>query len=422
MPKQKKKSSKREKKFLRRTKRKQNIRDFINLITFIPHSDVSLNLAVIGLMIFGTAMISSTAVAQTTSSVSTVLNVLVKQIIFLIFAYIAMLLSNKTITLRRFSQYQSLIFAVFAISMIAPFGFAATGGSHAWIRIGSITIQPSEFGKPLFILICAASVYRARRNREMRKNFWTFFKWPVACLLVTLALLAAQKDYGTAAITLGIVYVCLMIPSYPTLRKTQRALTTLLAAGGLAVVLLFGVTNIGTEVLKQTPLYHIAVRIENAKNPYNDIYGTGYQPANSLYGIADSGFIGKGFGNSARKYGYLTQADNDYILAVTIEETGIIGFAIIIFLYGVIEVRLFYYAIRTQDTSRKIILIGTGAYLFFHFVLNVGGVGALIPMTGIPLLFISSGGSSLLAISIALGLCQRQISIISAQERKGELQ
>lgn len=422
MPKQKKKSSKREKKFLRRTKRKQNIRDFINLITFIPHSDVSLNLAVIGLMIFGTAMISSTAVAQTTSSVSTVLNVLVKQIIFLIFAYIAMLLSNKTITLRRFSQYQGLIFAVFAISMIAPFGFAATGGSHAWIRIGSITIQPSEFGKPLFILICAASVYRARRNREMRKNFWTFFKWPVACLLVTLALLAAQKDYGTAAITLGIVYVCLMIPSYPTLRKTQRALTTLLAAGGLAVVLLFGVTNIGTEVLKQTPLYHIAVRIENAKNPYNDIYGTGYQPANSLYGIADSGFIGKGFGNSARKYGYLTQADNDYILAVTIEETGIIGFAIIIFLYGVIEARLFYYALRTQDTSRKIILIGTGAYLFFHFVLNVGGVGALIPMTGIPLLFISSGGSSLLAISIALGLCQRQISIISAQERKGELQ
>ena len=422
MPKQKKKSSKREKKFLRRTKRKQNIRDFINLITFIPHSDVSLNLAVIGLMIFGTAMISSTAVAQTTSSVSTVLNLLVKQIIFLIFAYIAMLLSNKTITLRRFSQYQGLIFAVFAISMIAPFGFAATGGSHAWIRIGSITIQPSEFGKPLFILICATSVYRARRNREMRKNFWTFFKWPVACLLVTLALLAAQKDYGTAAITLGIVYVCLMIPSYPILRKTQRALTTLLAAGGLAVILLFGVTNIGTEVLKQTPLYHIAVRIENAKNPYNDIYGTGYQPANSLYGIADSGFIGKGFGNSARKYGYLTQADNDYILAVTIEETGIIGFAIIIFLYGVIEVRLFYYAIRTQDTSRKIILIGTGAYLFFHFVLNVGGVGALIPMTGIPLLFISSGGSSLLAISIALGLCQRQISIISAQERKGELQ
>ena len=407
---------------MRRTKRKQNIRDFINLITFIPHSDVSLNLAVIGLMIFGTAMISSTAVAQTTSSVSTVLNLLVKQIIFLIFAYIAMLLSNKTITLRRFSQYQGLIFAVFAISMIAPFGFAATGGSHAWIRIGSITIQPSEFGKPLFILICATSVYRARRNREMRKNFWTFFKWPVACLLVTLALLAAQKDYGTAAITLGIVYVCLMIPSYPILRKTQRALTTLLAAGGLAVILLFGVTNIGTEVLKQTPLYHIAVRIENAKNPYNDIYGTGYQPANSLYGIADSGFIGKGFGNSARKYGYLTQADNDYILAVTIEETGIIGFAIIIFLYGVIEVRLFYYAIRTQDTSRKIILIGTGAYLFFHFVLNVGGVGALIPMTGIPLLFISSGGSSLLAISIALGLCQRQISIISAQERKGELQ
>ena len=65
--------------------------------------------------------------------------------------------------------------------------------------------------------------------------------------------------------------------------------------------------------------------LKTQKNPYNDIYGEGYQPANSLYGIASSNIIGKGIGASARKYGYLTQADNDYILAVTIEETGVFG-------------------------------------------------------------------------------------------------
>lgn len=199
----------------------------------------------------------------------------------------------------------------------------------------------------------------------------------------------------------------------------QKRVTVLLAAGAIALVGLFGVTDIGTDLLAQTPLAHIATRIVNAKNPYSDIYGTGYQPANSLYGIADSHVIGKGFGNSSRKYGYLTQADNDYILAVTIEETGILGFAFIIFLYGVIEYRLIYYALRTQDTVKKMILIGTGTYLFLHFALNVGGVGALIPMTGIPLLFISSGGSSLLAVSFALGLCQQMISKIREKEMKG---
>ena len=199
-------------------------------------------------------------------------------------------------------------------------------------------------------------------------------------------------------------------------QRIQKNLKRLFTVSVLGVVVLFGITDIGTDIIAQTPFSHVATRIENAKNPYNDIYGEGYQPANSLYGIASSNIIGKGIGASARKYGYLTQADNDYILAVTIEETGVFGLGLIVLLYGVIIYRLFYYAFKTNETVYKIVLVGNVTYLFMHFFLNVGGVAALIPFTGVPLLFISSGGSSLMAICTAIGLSQQCISQIRVKE------
>ena len=179
---------------------------------------------------------------------------------------------------------------------------------------------------------------------------------------------------------------------------------------------MFGFTNIGNEILKHTSFGHIAVRVENFKDPYNDVYGDGYQPANSLYGIASSNIVGKGIGNSARKYGYLTQADNDYILAVLIEETGIFGLFGLVILYGIIEFRLFYYAFKTSENMYKIILGGAGVYLFMHFFLNAGGVASLIPFTGVPLLFISSGGTSLISIMLTMGLAQNCICAIRRRE------
>ena len=226
----------------------------------------------------------------------------------------------------------------------------------------------------------------------------------------------AQKDIGTLVIICFIFLSCILIPKYPVLQRMQRNVKLLLFVGIVAAIGLFGVTDIGTNVLKHTPLAHIAVRIENFKNPYTDVYGDGYQPANSLYGIASSNIVGKGIGNSARKYGYLTQADNDYILAVLIEETGIFGLFGLVILYGIIEFRLFYYAFKTSEYMYKVILGGSGIYIFMHFFLNAGGVACLIPFTGVPLLFISSGGTSLISIMLTMGLAQNCICAIRKKE------
>ena len=151
--------------------------------------------------------------------------------------------------------------------------------------------------------------------------------------------------------------------------------------------------------------------------PFLNPYGTGLQLINGLFGIANSNFIGRGIANSTRKMGFLTQADNDFIFSIVIEELGIFGLLFIVLGYIVIVQRLVHYALRTKSEGYKIILMGTAMYIIAHFVLNVGGVSGLIPATGVPLLFISSGGSSLMAIMAALGICQ---SIIARIRRQGE--
>ena len=221
---------------------------------------------------------------------------------------------------------------------------------------------------------------------------------------------------GTLVIICFIFLSCIMIPKYAVLQHTQRLLKLFVYGAIATAIVLFGITNIGTEIIKHTSLAHIAVRVENFKDPYTDVYGDGYQPANSLYGIASSDIRGKGIGNSTRKYGYLTQADNDYILAVLLEETGVFGLFGLVLLYGMIEIRLFYYAFKTSEDMYKVILGGIGVYLFMHFFLNAGGVASLIPFTGVPLLFISSGGTSLISIMLTMGLAQNCICAIRRRE------
>lgn len=396
-----------------RTKR---IRKLFDRISLRKYSDTSISLAVLVLILFGTFMIISTNVGQTTQNSTVVLTTLIKQCAFLVAAFGSMWFANHFFSFRWFSNLEIMFILGMGVFMITPLAFAAEKGSQAWIRIGAITIQPSEFAKPFIIVLIANALYLAKKNKAMTKSWSALYRRPFFTLGLIIIIMFLQRDLGTLAIIVMIFFVCILIPDYPRIKRFQTWLKRIFTLGIVSVVVLFGITDIGVNVIRMTPFAHVATRIENAKNPYTDIYGEGYQPANSLYGIASSNVVGKGVGGSARKYGYLTQADNDYILAVTIEETGIFGLGLIVFLYGVIIYKLFFYAFKTKEVVYKIVLVGTSTYMFMHFFLNVGGVAALIPFTGVPLLFISSGGSSLIATCIAIGLCQQCISQIRIRE------
>ncbi len=210
--------------------------------------------------------------------------------------------------------------------------------------------------------------------------------------------------------------ISFLIPSHKNLRKVQKIVKIGLCGGCLTTIFLM--TPAGVGMLENLPVFsHVSTRFENALNPFSDPYNKGHQAIQGLVSIASGGLTGKGIGQSQQKFGYLTQADNDYIIGVVIEELGIFGLAFIMIGYVVIIQRLFQYALRTKSEGYKIILIGTAMYIFLHFFFNVGGVGGLIPLTGVPLLFISSGGSSLMSIMSAIGISQ---AVISRIRRQGE--
>ncbi|TFG83313.1 MAG: FtsW/RodA/SpoVE family cell cycle protein [Erysipelotrichales bacterium] len=147
-----------------------------------------------------------------------------------------------------------------------------------------------------------------------------------------------------------------------------------------------------------------------AFNPFEIAQEGGYQIVSSLIAIVKGNWFGVGLGRSLQKYGYLPAARTDFILAIIAEETGMIGFSILLIFYGIIIYRLLKGVFRAMDEKSRMTLVGIFLYLSVHFILNIGGVTAMIPLTGVPLLFISQGGSSTMAIMCGLGIAQNILS------------
>lgn len=376
--------------------------------------DFWLHLTCLILVLYGSIMILSTSVGSTEADPYVVVKVAVKQTAFVVIAYFMMIILANNFTMIRARKWSKILGFALLVLCAATLGFADVNGSRAWIRFGSVTLQPAEFVKIFMFVIIAVYIEIAGR-----RNFdgWTILKIPFIFYVLFAIIIVLQKDLGTLAVISLICVVSCLLPSHKNLRKIQRGIKWLLVVG--CGLVLFFMTSFGVSVLEHLPssLSHVATRFENVINPFADPYQGGHQPIQGLVSIASSNFFGKGIGQSQQKFGYLTQADNDYILAIVIEEMGIFGLLIIVIGYIIIIQRLFYYALRTKSEGYKIILIGTAMYIFLHFFFNVGGVSSTIPLTGVPLLFISSGGSSLMSVMSAIGISQ---AVISRIRRQGE--
>ena len=133
-----------------------------------------------------------------------------------------------------------------------------------------------------------------------------------------------------------------------------------------------------------------------------------------MIAFTDGGIFGLGLGNSIQKYDYIPEAHNDFIGAIIYEELGIFGLALMIIPTAIIIFRLLKYA--DQNNKSRVILIGIASYFMLHLFVNLGGVSGLIPMTGVPLLLASSGGSSTIAALIAIGIAQAIISKFNKEQ------
>ena len=290
------------------------------------------------------------------------------------------------------------------VCLIACRFFGQTNGAYAWIRFGPMfTIQPSEFAKVLMIALAGKllSVDRGEKNLDCFKTY----AW--AAMIYFGIILFVQHDLGSAVVLFVICYCVMLIPGHKQLRKPQAIMLigVLIAVAGIAVMM----SPPFTAFLKKYADDYRVARFLAAADPFLYQYDNGYHLIMSLVSFANGGLYGLGYGNSIHKYMNFPNPSNDFILPVIVEETGILGFITFLILYGCLLIPIVNASFKTERLSSKIVLLGVFTYFTVHFILNIGGVSGLIPLTGVPLLMVSSGGSSLLASLIALALAQNEM-------------
>ena len=379
-------------------------------------ADLAIHFCMIGLMIFGLIAIVSASMGLVNGDNKKLILVAAKQIFFLIVGYGSMHFMSKHFHLSFLkSRLFNTLIVVTLISLLVPLAFTAAGGAKAWIRFGGFTIQPSEFAKIMTILIMARFLGDNRRQyHSWLKMAARPFGYVLSIFLIVFIL---ENDLGSALIIFIIFGVVFLIPKHSQLKGVQRFFKTAFWTG---VVASYGLlyTGFGEKIISSVVTGYKKARFTAMFNPFHDTYGAGYQLINGLISFATGGLKGRGIGQSIRKYTDFPASNTDFILAIVVEETGMLGFGLLMLLYGTILIQLFRYAIKMKSEAGKMILIGTAMYLLVHMVFNIGGATGLIPLTGVPLLMISAGGSSTWSFMMCIGISQAIIS----QFNRGEIQ
>ncbi len=382
--------------------------------------DKTVYFCVVILTIYGIVMIGSASVGQSAKMGPMYASMnMIKQAIFVLGGFAAMIFLTRCFKKSWVNANSTWIFyAIGLVLMLACLFFEDGKGSHAWIRIGSFTIQPAEFMKVIMILFLSfhfgeieeycqipRNITRQKKEELQKRKLWYCILRPILAIFIAFFVgVFLQKDMGSSLIMAFICMMLFFITPRPYYTKYKKLALILLVIGFILILLS------ATFILKP---YQLG-RIYTWLNPLGDIEGDGWQLTNALIAFATGGLFGKGFGSSTQKYGYIPESHNDFIVAIIYEELGLVGFMLFLIPYVIIIYKMFHYALRIKDTKSKLILYGVGLYFFTHLLVNVGGVSGFIPMTGVPLLLISSGGSSTLAAMMGLGITQ---SIIAKYNR-----
>lgn len=372
------------------------------------------------LAVFGLLMIASASMGTTVGKPGRLALIIGKQIVFLVFGYLAQCWVENHFNVEdlRTDRYTLLMFVMFGLLLFC-LAFPSTSGAKAWIRVPvsgvDISIQPSEFTKIISYLTVAAYCGDIKRTDLRGFDLW---KRPFFIIMAYVGIiLALQNDLGSAVVVFLIGAITMLIPANRKLKGFQTFIWFALLVIAAIVAFLLE-TEQGNAIVEKLPMADYQKnRILSAVNPFTDLYNTGYQLVNGLVSFASGGWKGLGFGNSVRKYTDFPAANTDFILAIVVEETGMIGFGLIFVPYMIIIIQLFRYALKMESERGRIILAGTAMYLMVHCLFNIGGVTGMIPLTGVPLLMISSGGSSTLSFMLSIGLAQ---AVICAY-RRGDL-
>ncbi len=272
-----------------------------------------------------------------------------------------------------------------------------SNNAQSWYKIGLFNLQPAEFAKSILVIYMA--IFYQRSLKRKKTNLY-YNLIPLAVAGIIFVLVAMQPDLGGALIIGGIAFLIFLI--VPLDKHNQLKLVKVL---GISLVLLaIGLVYSGADILNSRQLSRL--QFKNPCSRYSE--DTGYQVCNGFIAIHNGGLFGVGLGNSTQKYLYLPEAHTDFIFPILVEELGAIVGVVVLIGYCYILYRILKIGKEAQGNVRNMILCyGTFAMILLHLIVNLMGVLALIPLTGVPIPFLTYGGSYTINLIIMLFVVQR---------------
>lgn len=332
-------------------------------------------------------------------------NFLLKQVLYyamgFILAIILIFISPKTIR-----KYVWIVYILGNLSLVGLIVSPESSftpiinGAKSWYRLGPISVQPSEFMKIILILVLANVVYQHNRftyNKSITRDFNLLFKIFLTSL-VPMGLILFQNDLGTTLVLIAII-LGVIIVSGVTWRILAPVFIALFAFGASVILLMIYKPSI-IEKVSGIQTYQFG-RINSWLDPYTYSSGDGYHLTESLKAIGSGQIFGKGLNNGEV---YIPENHTDFIFSIIGEEFGFIGTIAVLIIFLMLFFHLIKLATTTSHPFNAIFIIGYLTFVLFHVVQNIGMTIQLLPITGIPLPFISYGGSSLWSLMAGIGI------------------
>lgn len=341
--------------------------------------DFPLLFTVVVLMIFGLIMVYDSSVVHAVKDFGDSYYYIRQQAIWVVLGVISGIFFYHFDyhQFRRFAVPMVVVSVGLLVAVLIPGLGVSGGGAHRWLNFGFFSIQPAEIIKLTGIIYLASLFEKTSRIR------------PFIGLLVTVTFITAvlQRDLGSAIVFIAIAVLMYFVSGGPLWH--------------FGVVLPFGI--IGFLVLVLTSPYRIK-RILAFLDPFSDTQGFTYHIAQVLIALGSGGFFGLGLGHSRQKFEYIPEVSTDSIFAIVGEELGFVGSFILILLFGTLIYRGFIIAEGAQDSFGKLLASGITFWLGVQTIINLSAMVALLPLTGVPLPFISYGGSALVINLTAIGI------------------
>jgi len=341
---------------------------------------------VIILNLFGLLMVLSASSVSSLDAYGSSWYQVLRQAVWFVLSLGALWFTQRTDYERYAVHIRKLVVAAWLLLLLPlmPVIGISVNGSSRWFGFGVLRIQPSEIAK-LVLVVFTADLLTKRAHRV---NDWHETLAPIMGIFFCFALLLMlEPNLGTTIIIAAVLMVMMF-------------------AGGVGIgplMGLLGLLGVGATFFAFSVPFRFR-RLMSYGDPWKDAQGTGYQALQSRIGLANGGIFGLGLGSSRVKWGYLPEADTDFILAIIGEELGLIGCAVIVGLllaFGCLGIRV---ALHAPDRLGMLLATGITTWIMLQAFVNIGAVVGAIPITGVPLPFVSAGGSSLIFTMAGVGM------------------